>query len=287
MASKAPNLQNIPVRTALGRKVRSAFIASPDTVLSQCDFSQEEMRISAHLSQDPGLIDIFQNGKDPHSETARRIFKIPDGQAPDKLTQRDPARHVNFGIAYGLTPPGLTDQIAVTYATAGQVLPDYINDDWSEDLIEEWFDSYKGVRVYLDRQYYRARRYGIVWSLCGRVRRVPEVRSVHSYVQDAGLRQAGNMPIQSCGADWMRLVMGELYWSEQLRELREQNVHVWPLLTVHDELIFEVDEDYGSVVGSIMQDVMRNVFTDKDTGEKYLSVPVEADAKVMMKWEKS
>lgn len=294
-ASKLPNLQNIPVRTAWGRRIRSCFIASPGKVLVSSDYSQEEMRIGAHYSEDPGLMEIFAKKLDPHLVTAIKVFKLDKDKIPAKgtkefeefkLSYRDPSRHLNFGIFYGLTPPGLTDQIAVTYATAGRELPDEINEDWSKGVIDDWYSAYSGVLEYLENQHYRARRYGIVWDLFGGVRRVPETKSVHSRIHQAGLRQSGNTPIQMTGADIMRLTMGEMVANPEIASIRDSGVSVEPILTIHDDLIYEVDEDYGSMVGSIVEDVQRNLLRDKQTGEYLFRVPLEADAKVSYRWEK-
>ena len=283
-ASKNPNLQNIPVRTELGRLIRAGFIPSPGCRLVGVDFSQEEMRIGAHLSRDRNLIRIFNEGLDPHEETARIVFKIPADQKPDKLSQRDPARHLNFGIFYGLTPMGLQDQLGVTYATAGTELPEWITEEWCAELIADWYSGYSGVVDYIDQQRYRARRYGIVWTMMGRVRRVPEVRSVHRWIREAGLRQAGNAPIQGTGADWMRLVMGKL--EPVFLELLNLGVWVWPLLTIHDELMVEVEELYAEYVRDRMIDAFESVLTDEDTGECVFRVPIKAEGKMMDYWKK-
>ena len=287
LASKNPNLQNVPSRTTLGREIRKGFIASPGTRLVSCDYSQEEMRFGAHYSNDANLIRIFEEGIDPHNETAKRAFKT---ETPDYLTQRTPARNVNFGVFYGLSGPGLYDLMAVTYATAQDkdptlTMPDWLTIDWCEEFIRQWFDElYPGVKDYLEQQYYRARRYGIVWTLFGRIRRVPEVRSVHRYIRSAGLRQAGNMPIQGSGADLMRLTMAEM--EEKLLELQNEGVWAWPLMTIHDDLIVEVEEKWAGFVRDLMASVMSNTMRDKDTNEYMCRVPMPADGKVMTRLEK-
>lgn len=280
-ASKNPNLQNIPSRTPLGREIRGGFIASPGTRLVASDFSQQEMRLGAHYSQDRELIRIFEQGLDPHNETAKKAFKT---ETPDKISQRTPARNVNFGVFYGLSGPGLLDLMAITYATANLELPEWLTESWCQKFIDDWFELYEGVKGYLDTQYYRAQRYGIVWTLFGRVRRVPEINSYHSRIRAAGLRQAGNMPIQGSGSDWMKLVMGEV--ETKLQELTGMGVRVWPLMTIHDELLVEVEEDYAELVKELVTDVMSQVMVDRETGVNRCRVPVRADGKVMERWTK-
>ena len=286
-ASKNPNLQNIPSRTGLGREIRKGFIPSPGTRFVACDFAQEEMRIGAHYSNDSNLIRIFELGIDPHNETAKRAFAT---DTPDYLTQRTPSRNVNFGVFYGLSGPGLYDLMAVTYATAQDkdpnlVMPDWLTVEWCNDFIRQWFeDLYPGVQAYLEQQYYRARRYGIVWTLFGRIRRVPETQSVHQHIRSAGLRQSGNLPIQGTGADLMKLAMGEV--EENLVQLHQEGAWCWPLLTIHDELLTEVEEEWAPFVKDLMSSVMSNVMRDKDTDEWCCRVPLTADGKIMSRWEK-
>lgn len=282
--SKNPNLQNIPVRTKLGRSIRAGFIASPGTEIARADFSQMEMRIGGHYSGDENLLRIFELGLDPHLDTAMRAFKLEEDQI-DKLLHRDPARHLNFGIFYGLTPEGLFDQIGVTYATARVEMPEWLTLEWCKGFINQWFEElYPRVKEYLDNQHYRAARYNMVWTLFGRIRRVPEVRSVHSRVVAAGLRQAGNMPIQGTGADMMKLALAEI--QEECERIRLAGVWVWPLMTVHDEILIEVEQGYGSIVQMMMEDVMSRVMVDKESGVDGFRVKVKADGKVMSRWEK-
>src|SRR5207244_3978752 len=150
-ASKKPNLQNIPARTSYGREIRKGFIASPHTRLVASDVSQEEMRFGAHYSQDKNLIRIFELGIDPHNETAKRAFRT---ETPDYLTQRTPARNVNFGVFYGLSGSGLYDLMAITYATAQDkdpnlLMPDWLTIEWCDEFIRQWFDDlYPGVKDY-------------------------------------------------------------------------------------------------------------------------------------------
>ncbi len=274
VASKNPNLQNISTRTATGREIRKGFIASPGMKLISADFAQQEMRILAHYSRDENLIRCFNEGLDVHTETARRIFRT---ETPDKLTQRDPSKNIGFGIIYGLSGPGLYDLMAVTYGTAGLPMPEYMDTDWCTNLIEEWFNSFPSVKVYLENQYYRARRYGIVWDMFGRTRTVPEVESVHEHIRSQGLRQAANMPIQSTGAGWLKIAMAEMY---------ELLPWVGYLVPVHDEILAEAPEELAEDAAAAMSAVMCQVMDDRDSGESMLRVPITAGSRVTDRWTK-
>lgn len=280
-ASKNPNLQNIPARTRLGRAVRQAFVASKGKRIVGRDFSQIELRLLAHCADERHMIKVFQCGEDIHLSTAMRAFGIEDKSKVDKLLHRAPCKTVNFGIVYGLAAPGLYDNMAVTYATAGLPMPDWLTVEWCEKFIRDWFSLYPGVEPYMERQHYRARRYGVVWDIFGRVRRVPEVRSVHYKVQSAGLRQAGNMPIQASAAGLMKISMGEL--EEELQIVYDKVV---PLMTIHDELLFEVDEDWAEAVNVLVGEVMDRAMTDRRTGKNLCRVPIESDGKVTERWMK-
>lgn len=286
-ATKNPNLQNIPVRSEHGRNVRRAFIASLGTELVTVDFSQLELRLLAHCANVKRMIRIFEEGQDPHTMTAMSAFQFTDEKQVDKIIHRAPAKNVNFAIVYRETPRGLYEQLlSDTYGKSGIPVPDWLTEAWCEDFMNvKWHGIYPEVRPYMDQLDYRARRYGVVWTLFGGIRRIPEVRSIHSRVVAAGLRQAGNMPIQGTGADMLKLAQTEIQdWIEQ--EMRPAGIWVWPLNEVHDELIFEVEQGYGSLLLAKAEDVMRNVLVDKQTGENLCRVPVEADGKVMLRWEK-
>lgn len=285
-ASKNPNLQNIPARSELGRRVRLGFVAGPGRVLVGCDFSQIELRDMAHCANEKQMIRIYEADKDIHLDTAMRAFGLSEVGQVDKLLHRAPCKNVNFGIAYGLSEVGLLDQMVVTYETAGKDLPDEIDREWCRAFIERWFDLYPGMRDYMDRQHYRVRRYGLVWDVFGGVRQIPNLRSVHERVQAEGLRQAGNTPIQMCAAHQMKLAMAELAQDGRIKDLQASGVFVWPLLTIHDELIYEVDEEYGSVVAEVLMDVMDRIMIDDEVGENLFRAPIKSEAKVMDRWEK-
>ena len=285
-ASKQPNLQNIPVRSEYGRQTRSAFIAPPGMVLVSCDFSQLQLRILADRAREEKLIWIFANNKDPHTMTAMGAFGLANESDVDPLTQRAPAKNVNFAVAFGETPQGLFDQlVADSYGKSGLEVPEWLTMAWCEEFFEKWHGLYPAVRPYMEKQFYRARRYGIVWDMFGRIRRVPEVRSVHPKVVAAGLRQAGNHPIQAPDSAIMRLSMAEVQ-TEVIEKVRLEGIWAYPVMTVHDELIVAVDEEYGDVMCARLEQVMGNVMLDRETGEQKLAVPIVAKGHVMKRWEK-
>lgn len=285
LASKDPNLQNIPARTELGRLVRQGFIPTPGMVLISCDYAQIELRLLAHCAADAIMQDIFRRGGDIHMETAMRAFGFSDYSQVDKLLHRAPCKNVNFGIVYGLTSAGLFDQMALTYATAGVPMPFWLTEAWCEQFIRDWFGVYQGVEPYMNLQYYRARRYEMIWDQLGRIRRVPEVRSAYSWVRSAGLRQSGNMPIQGLAAGVMKIGMARTE-DNVLRPTLSEGVWCWPLLPVHDELVIEAEEEYAEYILERVIEEFSLSMTDTSTGRNLCSVPIGADGHVMDRWRK-
>ncbi len=286
LASRKPNLQNISTRTERGRRVRKGFVAQKGKLLVSRDYAQIELRLLAHLANESNMIRIFEANGDIHLDTAMRAFNINDPKKVDKILHRAPCKNVNFGVCYGLGGPGLYDLMAITYATAGQSMPDWITLQWCEDFIDKWFDLYPAVRQYVETQHYRARRYEIVWTPMGRVRRIPEVRSVHQRVQMAGLRQAGNMPNQGYAADTMKIGMARSE-SNVLSRLRDDNrIYAEALLPIHDELVSEVDEDWADDVGEMVGVEMERALVDEDTGVLMCRVPIKTDGHSMKQWAK-
>lgn len=283
--SRSPNLQNIPAKTLLGRLVREGFIATPGHVLISCDYAQIELRLLAHCAADFIMQDIFRRGGDIHIETAIHAFGFTDPSQVDKLLHRAPCKNLNFGIVYGLTEKGLYDQMALTYATAGKEMPDYITEEWCKQFIQSWFGVYRHVEPYMDLQYYRARRYEMIWCQLGRIRRVPEVRSCLSWVRSAGLRQSGNMPIQSLAAGVMKIGMARTQ-DNILTPLHSDGVWCWPLLPIHDELIIESEPDYAEYILDRVVEEFSLSMTDTQTGRNLCSVPIGADGKTMERWIK-
>jgi DNA polymerase I len=292
-ASKAPNLQNVSARSELGRRVRRAFVASPGTKLVSVDFSQIEVRLTADYTGDPNLLRIFALGLDPHEDTARRAFGLRVDEKPDKLTQRDPSKTTTFLVIYSGSELALYDTLVTNFANAktekypnGMPPPDWLTQEWCRLFIEMYTtELYPTIPEYWDKQDYRARRYGVVWTKTGRIRRVPEVRSVHKRVVSAGLRQSRNAPIQGFAADINKLAIA-IVQEEVVEELRNNDVWCWPLMTVHDEWIGEVDDEYAELIKDQVMAKMSDVLRDRDTGEWMCKVPIEADGKVMERWSK-
>lgn len=288
LASKSPNLQNVPARTELGRRTRAGFIPSPGMDMFAVDFGQFEMRLGAHYSMDENLLRIFHQNLDPHSDTAMRAFKKTLDEVENgigKMLYRAPCKNVNFGIFYGLTAEGLYDLMLLTYATAGLDIPDWLTLDWCELFIEQWFELYSGVRGYMDAQFYRAARYGIAWTLLGRIRRIPEVRSVHPRIVQGGQRQAGNSPIQGTQADLNKIAIAEVH-DVVVKRARREGIACKMLITVHDEIVGECEQGYGELIVNMCEDVMSRVMVDRDTGVDMCAVPIKADGHVMSRWQK-
>lgn len=277
-ASKSPNLQNVPARSELGGKVRAAFVASPGTFLVSSDFSQIELRDLAHLADEKAMIAIYNADGDIHQHTAMRAFGIADPAKVDKLRHRLPSKTVNFGIAYSMSAIGLQAQLAVMGL--------FWTEEECDDFINRWFGLYPEVRAYMELQHYRARRYGYIWDLFGRIRRVPETHSTHSWIRSQGLRQAGNMPIQSTSAGQTKLAMGAL--EEDFTNIYSDGAGpwVWPLLTIHDQLICEADEDIAEEIRDLQMYRFSTVMDDEATGEHLFRVPVKSDGEILERWRK-
>lgn len=285
-ATKNPNLQNIPVRSDMGRAIRRCFIASPGREFVTVDFSQLELRRLAHKGFVKKMIEVFKQDKDIHATTAMEAFGLASLKDVDPIIHRPPAKNVNFAVVYGETWKGLLDQlVSDTYGKAGIPVPDWLTGEWCKAFMAKWFNIYPEVLTYMREQHYRARRYGCVWTEFGRIRRIPEVRSEHGRVVAEGERQAGNMPVQGDGADMLKVAQAEIQdWIEQ--EIRPLGVWCWPVNEVHDELIFETDPGWGDIVLAKSVDVMTNVLVDKDTGVDCSRVPIKAEGKVLSRWEK-
>lgn len=222
LSSTDPNLQNIPIRTAEGRRVRQAFVSAPDMLLLAADYSQVELRIMAHLSQDPGLLKAFSSAQDVHRATAADVF----GVALDEVTgdQRRSAKAINFGLIYGMSAFGLANQIGVSRGEAGE-------------YIERYFEKYPGVRTYMDETQALADEKGYVETLFGRRLYLPDIHAGNGMLRKAAQRTAINAPMQGTAADIIKRAMIDIQnW------LNEGSVDARMLLQVHDELVFEVSE---------------------------------------------
>lgn len=267
LASESPNLQNIPIRSALGRLIKACFVPSPGKRLIEVDFSQIEMRMAAHLAQARLMMSAFQQNQDIHVQTAMRVYDLPEALIQDQL-HRYPCKRVGFGVLYRITGAGLVIQLNAEEAQD----PDNPK-AWTETecdaLIESWYAANPEIRDWQDEIAAQAFRYGMVWDLYGRIRQVPEVRSCHSWIRGKGVRQACNMPIQGGSQELIKIAMGQL--SKAYDELR-MATGVEELMQIHDALLLEADEAWAEDVARLTQDVMENVAV--------LRIPIRAAAKV-------
>jgi len=256
LSSSDPNLQNIPIRTQMGREIRKAFIADEGWVLLSADYSQVELRILAHISQDESLIETFRRGADIHRATASKMFNIPE----DELTaeQRRGAKVINFGVLYGMSSFRLANELGISGTQA-------------KDWIEAYFARYPKIQEYLDRTLDEARTTGKVTTLFGRVRYIPEIQNRSFTVRGNAERMATNAPIQGTAADILKMAMIALE-----RNLGEHGSGARMLLTVHDEIVIEAPEPSAAEVAGIVKETMENVFP--------LAVPLAVDAHWGKSW---
>jgi DNA polymerase-1 len=283
LSSRNPNLQQIPIRSNLGARIRGAFMASPGTRLVSVDFSQMEIRDLAHLADARSMIRIYNAGGDIHTNTAMKSFGISDPAQVDKYKHRLPSKRVNFGIQNGTTEKGLHAQLVTDYWAADMTPPDWLTEEWCKRFIESWHQTYPEVQPYFDVQYYRARRYGFVWDPWGRVRYIPQVRSSLSWKVSEGLREAQNFAVTASNAEQTKLAMAEC--EDEFEVLRANDVYCEALLSVHDQIIAEVEEDYAASVGSLMQYVFDHVMDDRQTGVRLWRTPIESDCEILERWK--
>jgi DNA polymerase-1 len=256
LSSKNPNLQNIPIRTELGREIRAAFIAEPGCVLLAADYSQIELRLLAHFSDDPLLVEAFRRGDDIHSLTASQVFGIPPMLIEAEHRRR--AKAVNFGIVYGLSAFGLSQQLGIEQKEA-------------KKFIEAYFEKYSGVRSFIDRTLEAARAEGKVRTLHGRIRPIPDINSKNPNMRGFAERTAVNTPLQGTAADLIKLAMIQLDADLQKRKLKSRMT-----LQVHDELVFEVPEEEIDVMRQLVRERMEQVYR--------LKVPLEVEVGVGKNW---
>jgi DNA polymerase I len=257
IASSEPNLQNIPIRSDLGRQVRQAFIASPGNTLLSVDYSQVELRIAAHMSSDEAMLDAFKADQDIHTTTAAAIL----GTTLDKVTreQRRNAKAVNFGLLYGMSPFGLTRSSDLTLAEA-------------EDFVEAYFKQFPGVKTYLDNMRRLAARNGYVETLLGRRRYFPGLKSGGNPATRAREeREAINAPIQGTAADIMKMAMIRVDSA-----LKDAGLHGRMLLQVHDELVLECPQNEVKLTAKIVRSMMENAYN--------LTIPLKTEASAGHDW---
>ncbi|MEO8482424.1 MAG: DNA polymerase I [Acidobacteriota bacterium] len=264
LSSSDPNLQNIPIRTPLGREIRAAFIAEPGHVLISADYSQIELRVLAHLSGDDALSEAFRQGIDIHDRTAERVFGGPDGPLGlDAHEMRRRAKIINYALLYGKTAFTLAKDIGVSQHAA-------------QEFIDAYFAGYPGVRAYIDRTLTDARASGVVRTVTGRRRLVPELTSKNGQVRAAAERETVNMPIQGTAADVLKKAMIDVH-AELVRFNAGRPAPSRMILTVHDELLFEVPESDAAETADIVRGVMERAFP--------LNVPLTVDVGVGENWK--
>jgi DNA polymerase-1 len=256
LSSVNPNLQNIPIRTELGREIRAAFVAEPGFVLLAADYSQIELRLLAHFSGDKLLVEAYRTGEDIHTLTASQVFGVPPLMVDAEHRRR--AKAVNFGIVYGLSAFGLSQQIGIDTKEAKR-------------FIDAYFEKYSGVREFIDRTLEQARRDQKVSTLFGRVRPIPDIHSKNFNLRGFAERTAVNTPLQGTAADLIKLAMIRID-----ADLREHKLRSRMLLQVHDELVFEVAEDEV--------DTMKRLVTERMEQVHELKVPLKVEVGVGPNW---
>ncbi|GBU07981.1 DNA polymerase I [Bacteroidales bacterium] len=238
LSSTNPNLQNIPIRDAEGKEIRRAFTADKDCIFFSADYSQIELRIMAHLSQDKNMIEAFANGQDIHAATAAKIYKIPLAQVSKEM--RNKAKTANFGIIYGISVFGLAERLAIPRAEA-------------KDLIDGYFETYPEVKNYMDNCIEQAQKQGCVETIFHRKRFLPDINSRNSIVRGYAERNAINAPIQGSAADIIKVAMVNIR-----RRFKQKNLLSKLMLQVHDELNFSIFPDEMEIVKSIVLHEMEN-----------------------------
>lgn len=253
LSSSNPNLQNIPVRGPLGKRMRSCFIAGPGRLLVSADYSQVELRVLAHVSQDPALLEAFRNGEDIHARTAALVYDLPPDQvSPD---QRRNAKTINFGLIYGMGAQKLAQELKISTTQA-------------KDFIARYFERLQGLKEFYEGVEASARKHGFVTTLGGRHRLLPDINSASGQAAALARRQAINTVIQGSAADIIKLAMLAVARDERLRELDARL-----LLQVHDELLLEVPADAAEEAGALVARLMQDVCP----AGKELSVPLLVD----------
>ena len=256
LTSSNPNLQNIPIRTEMGKEIRKAFVAKKGYRLISADYSQIELRVIASLADDKKMIEYFKNGEDIHSRTAANVNGIDIKDITRQ--QRRAAKDVNFGVIYGLGHVGLAQRTGLSREEA-------------RNFIDQYFAIHPQIKNWLDETKKIAHKLGYVEDLFGRRRYLPEINSGVQMIKAAAERMATNMPIQGTAADLLKLSMIEIH-----KKLHEFSPDSKMLLTVHDELIFEVPEKEVDRVSKFVKDIMENIYT--------LKVPIEVDVHSAKNW---
>ncbi|HJP17399.1 MAG TPA: DNA polymerase I [Nitrospinota bacterium] len=256
LSSSNPNLQNIPIRTDLGRKIRKAFIAEKNHLLLSADYSQIELRILAHLSEDEVLIEAFKKGEDIHVQTGARIFNVFPNMVDSNM--RRMAKAVNFGIIYGISPFGLSKNIRVSLKEA-------------KEFIDHYFALYKGVKSYIEQTITDARKNGYVTTILNRRRYLPELNSKNRQMKEFAERTAVNTPVQGSAADLIKIAMINIS-----RAIKSKNLKSKMILQVHDELVFEIPEAEKKMMVDLVNKEMEGVME--------LKIPLIVDTWIGKNW---
>jgi len=256
LSSSNPNLQNIPIRTEMGREIRAAFVPRPGWKLIVADYSQIELRLVAHMSRDPVLVEAFRNGEDIHTRTAAEVLGIPPLMVTPEA--RRSAKAVNFGIVYGISPFGLAAQLGISQREA-------------QTYIESYFARYAGVRKFIDATIAEVRRTGVTRTLFGRERPIPDINSRNPNARGFAERTAVNSPLQGTAADLIKLAMVRID-----REMQSRGRQAAMLLQVHDELVFEAPPEETTEIAALAKREMEQVYK--------LEVPLLVDVGIGDNW---
>jgi DNA polymerase-1 len=263
ISSSEPNLQNIPIRTAEGRRIRTAFIAEKGNKLISADYSQIELRVLAHIADIPQLTQAFADGVDIHAMTASEMFSVPVEGMPSEVRRR--AKAINFGIIYGISAFGLANQLSIPREEAG-------------DYIKRYFERFPGIRDYMEQTKASCREKGYVETIFGRRAHYPEIRSSNPQHRAFNERAAINAPIQGSAADIIRRAMIRMDAA-----LAEAKLSARMLLQVHDELVFEAPEEEVEVTLPVVREVMAGAAMPAVN----LAVPLQVDARAADNWDEA
>lgn len=261
LSSSKPNLQNIPSRS-VGKQLRAVFVPAEGNVFIGADYSNIELRVAAHLSQDRKMLRSYKDGVDVHSLTASKIFNVDDIEKVSK-PQRDVAKTINFGLLYGMTAQGLSERLSRE--------ADYYSSEQCQQFINDYFELYEGVAKYRDQLIETATIKGYAETMIGRRRPLPELQSNDTKKREGGKRKALNTPIQGTAADILKIAMVNIYNRIQKEDFKSKI-----LLQVHDELLIEVPKDEEEAMKKLIKHEMENAVT--------LSIPLKVDLKVGQSW---
>jgi DNA polymerase-1 len=257
LSSSNPNLQNIPIKTDIGRNIRRSIISSDhQSYLLSCDYSQIELRILAHLSKDECLMRAFKEDKDIHRAISCLIYGVEEKDITDEM--REVAKRVNFGIIYGLTSYGLSRDLGISLEEA-------------QAFIDAYFTRYPAVKLYIQEQIHQAEKRGFVTTILGRRRYIPEINNRNQAIRQFAQRQAVNTPIQGSASDLIKLAMIDIH-----REINRRSLSALMVLQIHDELVFDVRGAELDELKALARERMENVLK--------LDVPIKVDIKKGKNW---